>query len=104
MFIQSPINDRRGQSFITFARRGRGSSKSVPHAYKGEGGVDTSKYARKKKSLFCSYVVLFSYARYFFHALLCLASTSITFLSNICYDYFPVFQVFYRLFLYEIID
>ena len=40
----------RGHSFSTYARRERGSSKGVCHAYKRE-GVDTSMYIRKK-SLF----------------------------------------------------
>ena len=38
----------RGDSFNTYARRGRRSSKSARHAYNGGEGVNSSKYVRKK--------------------------------------------------------
>ena len=63
---------------------GRGSSKSVRHAYKG-GGVAT---VCAQKVPFCKYNVVFSYAKCFYHTLLILASIFITDLQNICYDYF----------------
>ena len=47
---------------------------------------------------------VFSYVWYFYHALLFLVTTFISALSDMCYDYFPVSQMLYSLFLYEIID
>ena len=52
------------------------SSKNVRHVYKGEEAY-TCKHVCKI-SLFCMYFVIFSYARYFYHTFLSLASTFIT--------------------------
>ena len=65
-------------------------------------GVDTSKYVRKKVP-FCTYFVIVSYTGDFYHTLLSLASTFITLLQNICYDYIPISQMFYSLFVHVII-
>ena len=62
--------------FSTYAWRGRGSSKSVRHAYKGGWGLThLSTYA--KKPLFAIFFI-FSRARYFYHASLSLVTTFIT--------------------------
>ena len=65
--------------------------------------VSHFKYVLKKVP-FYMYLVIFSYARHFYPILLSLATTFITVLQNICYDYFPVSQMFYSLFLYEIMN
>ena len=65
------------------------SSKSVRHAYKGGDGVDIYKCVRKSS---------------FYHTLLSSATTFIAVLKSMCYDYFPVSQIFPCLFLYGLID
>ena len=64
--------------------------------------TDTFKYVNKEVP-FCMYFVIFSYARYFYHTLQSLVMTFITVLQNICYDYFPVSQVFYCHFFIELL-
>ena len=71
-----PLWELRG---IILAHTGRGHSRVKAYAMltKGEVGVDKSKYVRKNIP-FCTYFVIFSYARYFYHTLLFLALIFIT--------------------------
>ena len=62
-------------SFFTYARRGKGSNKSVYDTFKGE-WVDTTNYVRNE-ALFLMYFVMFSYAKYFCHTFLSLVMTFI---------------------------
>ena len=66
----------RGHSFSTCARKRRGSSKRIPHAYKGE-EADTTKCVRIKVPYFMHFVI-FSYAKYFYHTLLSLVTAFVT--------------------------
>ena len=54
---------------------GKGSSKIVRHAYKGE-GADTFTYVRTKVA-FCTCFLILAYARYSYHTFLSLESTFI---------------------------
>ena len=71
---------------------GGGRAKAYTMRTKGD-GVDKFKYVRKKAP-FCMHFDTFSYAMYFCYTLLSLVMNFITVLENICYDYFPVSQVF----------
>ena len=56
----------------------------LARTHEGGEGTDTSKYVRKKVA-FCSWFVIFSYARCFCHTLLSLASIFTSALYSICF-------------------
>ena len=67
----------RGVIHLVRTRRIGRSSKSVHHAYKEGGGL--AHLSTYTKVAVCTYFVIFSYARYFYHTLLSLSSTFIIF-------------------------
>ena len=79
----------RGHSFSMYAQRRRGSSKIICHAYHGERELTHLSMHAKSPT---------------YHTLLSMAMTFIAVLKSTFYDYFPVSQIFYNLFLYGLID
>ena len=79
----------RSHSFSMYAQRGRESSESICQAYHGEGELTHLNMHAKSPT---------------YHTLLSMAMTFIAVLKSTFYDYFPVSQIFYNLFLYGHID
>ena len=100
--IEGSVIIVRGHSFSTYAQRGEGGVKQMRTAcVQGGGGLHMEVLKQKCPLLqvFCDVFICWN----FYHTWLSLASTFITVLQNICYDYFLVSQMFCSLFLHGII-